>query len=78
MERQTSTKKFGTPAPKSAGTELFDGLEFPIAPDFQSELPSGNLEDVYRACEEMLATALALPGKLERRRSEGITAEFVL
>ena len=78
MGPQTFTKKFETPAPKSAGTELFDGLEFPIAPAFQSELPSGELEDVYRACEEMLATALALPGELERRRSQGITAEFVL
>ncbi len=78
MERQTFTKKFEMPVPKSGATELFDGLEFPIAPDFQSELPSGELEDVYRACEEMLATVLALPGELEGRRLEGITAEFVL
>jgi hypothetical protein len=57
---------------------MFDGVEFPVAPDFESVLLSGGLEEVYLACEAMLATALAVPGETERRRLEGITAEFVL
>ena len=33
---------------------------------------------VYLACEQMLSTALAIPGELERRRAEGIAAEIVM
>jgi hypothetical protein len=59
-------------------TSELDGLEFPVAAGFISTLPSGTLEDVYRACEAMLPTALAQPGELKRRRSEDFAAEFVL
>jgi hypothetical protein len=62
----------------SIKAELFHDIEFPIAPDFEAMLPSANLEEVYRACEKMLATALAAPGELERRQSAGITAEFIM
>ena len=78
MELQNSMKKFGPLVPKSAAAEMFDGVEFPVASDFQSVLPCGGLEEVYLACEAMLATALAMPGETERRRLDGITAEFVL
>ena len=61
-----------------ADGDTLDGLDFPVAPDFESVLPAASLEVVYRACEEMLPTALAIPGESERRRVEGITAEFVM
>lgn len=77
MERQSFMKKSEGLVPAMAGSDLLDGLEFPIAPDFESMLLPGVFEEVYRACEEMLPTALALPDAFERRQTEGITAEFV-
>jgi hypothetical protein len=57
---------------------LFDGIDFPVAPDFDAVLPSASLADVYRACEAMLATYLAIPGEWERRKENGIVAEFTI
>ena len=76
MEHPISMKKSGAPA--TVGNDLFDGVEFPVAPDFESILPPASLETVYHASESLLAAYLAIPGELERRRANGISAEFVI
>ena len=78
MEPPSFTKKSAVPASPTADDDALDGLDFPVAPDFESALPAASLEVVYLACEQMLSTALAIPGELERRRAEGIAAEFVM
>ena len=75
MEHQSSTKKCDTLAEKS---DLFAGVEFPVEPDFESVLPSASLESVFHASEALLAMYLAIPGEMDRRRANGISAEFIM
>jgi hypothetical protein len=76
MEQPNSTTKCGGPV--NSNSSLFDGVDFPVAPDFESVLPSADPAEVYRACEALLPVYLAIPGERERRKADGITAEFTM
>ena len=74
MERPNFMSKSATPAP-AGDTGLFDGVEFPIAPDFISHLPSIDLETMYLASEKFLPKALAAG---DRTRDHVDFPEFIL
>ena len=74
-------KKYAAPAPADA-TKLNaaphgDALEFPVAPDFRSRAPRIDPQVMLRRIEENMPWRSTRPGEKERRRSEGISVEFV-
>jgi hypothetical protein len=76
MGLPNSTTKSSAPAQTT--DDLFEGVEFPVAPDFISVLPAGTMADVYRAAEAVQSAYLQTPGERERRKADVITAEFAL
>jgi hypothetical protein len=82
MAQWNCMKKYAAPAPadetKLNDAPHGDALEFPVAPDFRSRAPRIDPQVMLRRIEENMPWRSTRPGEKERRRSEGISVEFVL
>jgi hypothetical protein len=75
-------KKYPAPAPMNNfqlnESALAAELDFPVAPDFDSQPPRIDPQAMLRRIEETMPWRSTRPGEQERRLAEKISVEFVL